>query len=92
MNKMVNKAVKKAIKNDRKRRSSDDSSEGSLAAFESMDVEDFDYSQMDKMVITEDGEIIVWNGGQDEKSKVDVPDETKLGNPVKEQNVFNSWN
>ena len=59
MNKIVNKAVKKAIKNDRKRRSSDDSSEGSLAAFESMDVEDFDYSQMDKMVITEDGEIIV---------------------------------
>ena len=59
MNKMVKKAVKTAIKNDRKRRSSDDSSEGSLAAFEKMEVEDFDYSQMEIMVITEDGEIIV---------------------------------
>ena len=58
MNKMVKKAVKTAIKNN-KRRSTDDSSEGSLAAFEKMEVDDFDYNQMENMVITEDGEIIV---------------------------------
>ena len=58
MNKIVQKAVKSAIKSN-KRRSRDDSSEGSLAAFDKMDVEGFDYDQMESLVISEDGEILV---------------------------------
>ena len=58
MNKIVQKAVKSAIKSN-KRRSRDDSSEGSLAAFDKMDVEGFDYDQMENLVISEDGEILV---------------------------------
>ena len=58
MNKIVQKAVKSAIKSN-KRRSRDDSSEGSLAAFDKMEVEGFDYDQMENLVISEDGEILV---------------------------------
>ena len=58
MNKIVQKAVKSAIKSN-KRRSRDDSSEGSLAAFDKMEVEGFDYDQMENLVISEDGEILI---------------------------------
>ena len=50
----VDKAVKKATAS-KKRKSDDESSEGTLAAFEEMNLEDFDCDEMEKLVVDDDG-------------------------------------
>ena len=52
----VDKAVKKAAVSQKKRKSNDDSSEGTIAAYERLDIEDFDYTQMENLVIGGDDE------------------------------------
>ena len=60
MNKIVQNAVKSAMKDD-KRKSRDDDSEGSLAAIERLidedDLTNITSDQIEKMIITEEGEI-----------------------------------
>ena len=58
INDAVDEAVKKASKAKKRKTDSDDSSEGTLAAFEDMNLEDFDYDEMEKLVV----------GGSDEAS------------------------
>ena len=56
INDAVNEAVKKASKAKKRKTDSDDSSEGTLAAFEDMNLEDFDYDAMEKLVVGGNGE------------------------------------
>ena len=56
----VDKAVKKAAASQKKRKSSDDdSSEGTIAAFERMELEDFDYEKMERLVVEGNDEAAV---------------------------------
>ena len=57
MNQTVQKAVEEAVKSNK--RKSDDESEGSLAAFDKMELADFDYDKMEQMVIEDNGDITV---------------------------------
>ena len=50
----VDKAVKKATAS-KKRKSDDESSEGTLAAFEELNIEDFDYDERENIVVDDDG-------------------------------------
>ena len=57
MNQTVEKAVKQAVKSNK--RKSDDDSSGSLAAFDGMDISDFDYEKMERMIIEDNGDITI---------------------------------
>ena len=60
MNQTVQKAVAQAVKSNKSnKRKSDDESDGSLAAFETMDISDFDCDKMERMVIEDNGDITV---------------------------------